>query len=79
VKWRLVIRPRAETDLREARDWYESQRADLGGEIEAAIQALVRDQQRQAVHSRGCRRVLPRRLNLKRLRTPALSCPRVAC
>ena len=83
MKWRLVIRPRAETDLREARDWYESQRAGLGGEfvaeIEAAIQALVRDQQRQAVHSRGCRRVLPRRLNLKRLRTPALSCPRVAC
>ena len=83
MKWRLVIRPRAETDLREARDWYENQRAGLGMEfvadIDATIQVLTRDPQRHAVHSRGCRRVLARRLNLKRLRAPALSCPRVAC
>jgi toxin ParE1/3/4 len=47
VKWRLVIRPRAETDLREARTWYESQRAGLGAEflaeIDATIQVLIRD------------------------------------
>ena len=45
MKWRLVIRPRAETDLREARKWYESQRAGLGAEfvaeIDATIQALI--------------------------------------
>jgi toxin ParE1/3/4 len=69
VKWRLVIRPRAETDLREARDWYESQRAGLGeqfiAEIEAALQALVRDPQRYTVYYRGFRRVFVRRFPYK--------------
>ena len=33
MKWRVVIRPRAEADLREARKWYENQRAGLGDEF----------------------------------------------
>lgn len=37
MKWRLVIRPRAETDLREAHGWYESQRLGLGAEFLAEI------------------------------------------
>ena len=41
MKWRLVIRPRAETDLREARNWYESQRAGLGAEFLAEIDATI--------------------------------------
>ena len=57
MKWRLVIRPRAQTDLREAQDWYESQRAGLGeefiAEIEAALRALVRDPERYTVYYRG--------------------------
>jgi toxin ParE1/3/4 len=69
VKWRLVIRPRAETDLREAQDWYEGQRAGLGdefiAEIEAALRALARDPQRYTVYYRGFRRVFVRRFPYK--------------
>ncbi len=69
MKWRVVIRPRAETDVREARDWYESQRAGLGAEflaeIDATIQVLRRDPQRHAVYYRGFRRVLARRFSYK--------------
>jgi toxin ParE1/3/4 len=69
VKWRLLIRPRAEIDLREAKDWYESQRAGLGkefiAEIEAALRALLRDPQRYTVYYRGFRRVFVRRFPYK--------------
>jgi len=69
VNWRLVIRPRAETDLREARGWYESQRPGLGAEflaeIEAALQALVRDPQRYTIYYRGFRRLFVRRFPYK--------------
>ena len=69
MKWRLVIRPRAETDLREARDWYESQRTGLGAEfiaeIETAVHLLVRDPQHYTVYYRGFRRVLMRRFPYK--------------
>jgi len=69
VKWRIVIRPRAETDVREARDWYESQRAGLGAEflaeIDATIQVLSRAPQRHAIYYRGFRRVLARRFPYK--------------
>ena len=57
MKWRLFIRARAETDLREAKNWYENQRAGLGAEflaeIDATIQALIRDPQRHPVYYRG--------------------------
>jgi hypothetical protein len=33
VKWRVSTRPEADTDLREARDWYEQQRPGLGDEF----------------------------------------------
>ena len=50
MKWRLVVRPRAESDLREAQNWYENQRAGLGAEflveIDATIRVLIRDPQR---------------------------------
>ncbi len=69
MKWRLVIRPRAEVDLREARDWYESQRVGLGvefvAEIDATIQILMRDPQRHPVYYRGFYRVLARRFPYK--------------
>ena len=69
MKWRLVVRPRAEADLRDARDWYESQRAGLGAEfiaqIDATIQVLIRDPQRHPVYYRGFRRVLARRFPYK--------------
>jgi toxin ParE1/3/4 len=69
VKWRLVIRPRAETDLREARSWYENQRAGLGteflAEIDTTIQILMRDPQRHPIYYRGFYRVLARRFPYK--------------
>ena len=69
MKWRLVIRPRAEADLRDARSWYESQRAGLGVEflaqIDATIQVLIRDPQRHPVYYCGFRRVLARRFPYK--------------
>ena len=69
MKWRLVIRPRAETDLREARNWYESQRAGLGAEflaeVDGTIQVLIRDPQCHAVYYRGFRRALARRFPYK--------------
>lgn len=34
---RLNIRPAAERDLSETRDWYEAQRPGLGGEFLAAV------------------------------------------
>jgi hypothetical protein len=65
VKWRLVIRPRAETDLHKAQDGYERQRAGLGTElladIDATIQSLIRDPRLHPVYYRGFRRVLARR------------------
>jgi plasmid stabilization system protein ParE len=34
---RLIVRPSAEEDLSEARDWYEAQRPGLGGEFLTAV------------------------------------------
>jgi toxin ParE1/3/4 len=69
VKWRLVIRPRTETDLREGRTWYENQRAGLGAEffaeIDATIRVLIRDPRRHPIYYRGFRRVLARRFPYK--------------
>ena len=69
MAWQLIIRPRAETDLREARDWSENQRAGLGAEfiteIEAALEALVRDPGRYTIYYRGFRRVFVRRFPYK--------------
>ena len=42
---RLVLRPQAEAELLEARDWYEARRPGLGGvfcaEIDIAIEAIA--------------------------------------
>lgn len=69
MKWRLVLRPRAEADLREARDWYESRRTGLGGEflaeIGTIIRALVLDPERHVEYYRGFRRMLVRRFPYK--------------
>jgi toxin ParE1/3/4 len=69
VKWRVVIRPRAESDLCEARDWYENQRAGLGEQFvtqtTATIDLLARDPQLHPEYYRGFRRVLMRRFPYK--------------
>lgn len=69
MKWRVVIRPRAEADLREVRKWYENQRAGLGDEFVAefgiTILHLVRDPERRRDYYRGFRRILMRRFPYK--------------
>lgn len=61
MTWRVIIRPNAETDLREAWTWYESQRAGLGDEllieIRAAIRQLETDPERRPFYYRDFRRL----------------------
>jgi len=38
---RFVFAPAAEADLREARDWYEQQRAGLSSELEEVVRAAL--------------------------------------
>ena len=54
-----MIRPNAEADAREARQWYESQRAGLGDEL------LEEHPDRRPIYYRGFRRLLTRRFPYK--------------
>ena len=69
MSWRVIIRPNAEADLREAWSWYESQRAGLGDEllieIRAAIRLLETDPERRPFYYRDFRRLLTRRFPYK--------------
>ncbi len=69
MEWHLVVRPRAEADLREARDWYDRRRPGLGNEflaeIGTIIRALVLDPGRRVEYYRGFHRVLARRFPYK--------------
>ena len=69
MNWRVIIRPNAEADLREAWAWYESQRAGLGDEllveIRAAIRLLETDPERRPFYYRDFRRLLARRFPYK--------------
>ncbi|HEV2436364.1 MAG TPA: type II toxin-antitoxin system RelE/ParE family toxin [Verrucomicrobiae bacterium] len=65
MRWRAIIRPNAEADVREAWLWYESQRAGLGDEllidIRAAIRRLESDPENRPFYYRDFRRLLTRR------------------
>jgi toxin ParE1/3/4 len=69
VKWPVLIRPRAEADLRDARDWYEQQRVGLGDafliEVRHAIELLAEQPERRPIYYRGFRRLLTRRFHYK--------------
>lgn len=69
MKWRVIIRPRAETDLRAVRDWYETQRAGLGDafliEVRHAIEWLTDQPERRPIYYRGFRRLITRRFPYK--------------
>ena len=69
MNWRVIIRPNAEADLREAWSWYESQRAGLGDEllieIRTAIRRLETDPERRPFYYRDFRRLLMRRFPYK--------------
>jgi len=68
VSWRVIIRPKAEADLREARLWYENQRTGLGDEffqeISRAID-LLKENPERPIYYREFRRSLTRRFPYK--------------
>lgn len=69
MKWRVIIRPNAEADLREAWLWYETQRAGLGDEllreVHAAIRRLETNPENRPFYYRDFRRLLTRRFPYK--------------
>jgi plasmid stabilization system protein ParE len=69
VSWPVVILPRAETDLREAQFWYDSQRQGLGDElleeVERAVVVLKDRPESRPVYYKGFRRILTRRFPYK--------------
>jgi plasmid stabilization system protein ParE len=69
VNWRVIIRPKAEADLSEARSWYESRRAGLGDElldeVRRAVGLLTDDPERRPFYYRDFRRLLTRRFPYK--------------
>jgi plasmid stabilization system protein ParE len=69
VNWPVIIRPKAEADLREAWLWYEAQRPGLGDEllleIRAAIRLLETDPERRPLYYHDFRRLLARRFPYK--------------
>jgi toxin ParE1/3/4 len=68
VSWRVIIRPKAEADLREARLWYETQRSGLGDELLQEISRaidLLKENPERPIYYRGFRRSLIRRFPYK--------------
>ena len=69
MSWQVIIRPKAEADLRAARAWYESRRAGLGDEllveVGRAIRLLEETPERRPFYYRGFRRMLTRRFPYK--------------
>ena len=69
MSWLLVIRPRAQADLTQARDRYDKVRLELGDEfldeVGAALRKLEADPERPLVYYRGFRRVITRRFPYK--------------
>jgi toxin ParE1/3/4 len=69
VKWRVIIRPNAEADVRGACIWYDSQRSGLGdellNEIRNAIHSLEEQAERRPIYYNGFRRLLTRRFPYK--------------
>lgn len=69
MKWPVLIRPRAEADLREARRWYEAQRAGLGNEfvdeVKRVVNFLEEHPERRPAYYRDFRRLMTRRFPYK--------------
>lgn len=64
MSWRVIVRPQAEADMREAAQWYEAQRPYLGGqfldEAGRVVSLLESSPERHPLYYRGFRRVLMR-------------------
>ncbi|MSU21751.1 MAG: type II toxin-antitoxin system RelE/ParE family toxin [Pedosphaera sp.] len=64
--WRVIIRPRAEANLQEARQWYEKQRMGLGNDFTRT----VRDAIRRLPENPLIYRLRHRRLGIRRFYPP---------
>jgi len=69
VSWRVVIRPKAEADLREAQAWYNLRRPGLGDdlldEVKRAIGFLAERPERRPIYYNGFRRLVTQRFPYK--------------
>jgi plasmid stabilization system protein ParE len=69
LKWPVIIRPGAEADLREARDWYEIRRPGLGddllNEIKLAVDRLAENPGCRPVYYNDFRRLMIHRFPFK--------------
>ena len=69
MNWRVIIRPAAESDLRDARLWYETQRPGLGNELIAeigrAMQLLAEQPECRPFYYNGFRRLMTHRFPYK--------------
>jgi len=69
MSWTVLVRGKAERDMKEARDWYEEQRRGLGveflKELSAAMRWLELNPERQPFYYGHFRRVLLRRFPYK--------------
>ena len=69
MTWEVRLRPRAEADLEEARDWYEERQAGLGEQfidaVALAMETLAAAPERQPEYYRGFRRLLLSRFPYK--------------
>lgn len=65
MKYRLIVRPLAERDLFEARQWYEEQRSGLGSDfrdaVDNALRRVAATPRLYPVVYRGLRRAVVRR------------------
>lgn len=69
MSWRVIIRPNAEADLREAQLWYNSQRFGLGddllGEVKRAVGLLGVHPEQRPIYYNGFRRLITNRFPYK--------------
>jgi toxin ParE1/3/4 len=65
VKYHILVRARAKTDVRKAARWYERQRPRLGrdfiGQVDAALNRVAENPYQYQVLHRGARRAIVRR------------------
>lgn len=69
MNWIVLVRTKAERDLKEARDWYEGKRPGLGDEfldeVAVAMSVLATVPERERLYFRQFRRLLLRRFPYK--------------
>lgn len=69
MSWIVIIRPRAEADLLDARQWYDAQRDGLGNEfldeVKRAIILLEKKADQRPLYYQDFRRLLTRRFPYK--------------